>query len=327
MTIEPLSIEQPQSAPHRSRRRTNIVYKAFFILIVFILGFGGGYFVGRQAIQTDPSTAGSAGGNKTMLQMDEINPPAGYQIPVQFGNVGPQLLAAGSIDYDKFVQLYIQAGKPLNAQQIALLTKGSNDKFVINRENAQFLLNFLWALGLTNRNPLLTEGLMMQYSKANNADIGNFASTGGWTIGAKPASELYASMVIVPLTADQQARLVDVASAVYRPCCNNPTHFPDCNHGMAMLGLLELMASQNANADEMFATAKYVNAYWFPQQMLEVATYFKATQNLDFTHVEGRQVLSQAVFSGSGFPTVHQWLANNGLVRPAPGGGGGCAVQ
>jgi len=35
--------------------------------------------------------------------------------------------------------------------------------------------------------------------------IGNFASTGGWTIGAKKPTELYASTLIIPLTEEQQA--------------------------------------------------------------------------------------------------------------------------
>ena len=48
------------------------------------------------------------------------------------------------------------------------------------------------------------------------------------------------------------------APFVYRPCCDNATHFPDCNHGMAMLGLLELMAAQGASEEEMFAAARDV---------------------------------------------------------------------
>ena len=42
-----------------------------------------------------------------------------------------------------------------------------------------------------------------------------------------------------------------------------------------MLGILEMMASQNATADEMFAAAKYINAYWFPDQALEAAIYLQ----------------------------------------------------
>jgi hypothetical protein len=49
-------------------------------------------------------------------------------------------------------------------------------------------------------------------------------------------------MDLIPLTAEQQALVEEVAAEIYRPCCNNSTLFPDCNHGMAMLGFLELLA-------------------------------------------------------------------------------------
>jgi hypothetical protein len=119
----------------------------------------------------------------------------------------------------------------------------------------------------------------------------NFASTGGWRLATKPITELYASLDLIPLTKEQQKFVEEVAQSVYRPCCNNPTHFPDCNHGMAMLGILELMASQGATVDEMFEAAKYVNAYWFPQQTLEAALYLKANQEIDFADADPRLVV------------------------------------
>ncbi len=113
---------------------------------------------------------------------------------------------------------------------------------------------------------------MVQYG---NGQIDSFASTGGWTLATKPITDLYASMDLIPLTTQQQARVEEVAAAVYRPCCNNHTLFPDCNHGMAMLGLLELMASQNTSVDEMFEAAKYVNAYWFCPRAAAMGTVAK----------------------------------------------------
>ncbi len=194
---------------------------------------------------------------------------------------------------------------------------------MINHENAYFLLNFFWAFGLVNQNSLLEEGPLVEYS---NGQVGRFASTGGWTIGQKPAAEFLSSASIVTLTPEEQARLEEVANAVYRPCCNNPTAFPDCNHGMAMLGLLELMAGQGATVDEMFEAAKYVNAYWFPQQTLEVATLFAATQGKSFAEVDARQAVGPELFSGSGFNAVHQWLASNNLLEQIPNQGGSCGV-
>jgi hypothetical protein len=298
--------------------------KAIFLLVIFIAGFEGGYFAGRQSLRMDASQAKSDSAKRIKALVDEINPPDGFRIPATFGDVGPQLLAAGGIDFDAFATLYQQADRPLNEQQIAILKTGSSEQIVINRDNAQFLLNFFWALGLTNQNPVLTEGPMMDNSQGQ---IGNYASTGGWTLGTKTATELFASTQIVSLTAEQQTRLVEVASSVFRPCCDNPTHFPDCNHGMAMLGMLELMASQNASLNEMFETTKYVNAFWFPQQMLETAIYFNTTQNVNFADADARLVVDQSAFSGSGFRSVHQWLTDNGLLEQAPSGGGSCGVQ
>jgi hypothetical protein len=77
----------------------------------------------------------------------------------------------------------------------------------------------------------------------------------------------------------------------------------------------------------MFAAAKYVNAFWFPQQMLENAIYYKTTKNVDFTNADARQLVGQPAFSSFGSRSVHEWLAKNGLLEQAPGSGGSCAVQ
>jgi len=312
----------PPARHHLSINSTAI--KAIFILAVFTLGLGSGYSMGRHAEGEIASPTASPEANDATAMIHQINPPDGYTIPATFGDIGPQMVAAGAIDYAQFVQLYEETGKPLSNEELTILTRGSNSQVVINQDNAQFLLNFFWAFGLTNQNKILTEGPIMAKGKDQ---VGNFASTGGWTIGAKPATELFASTMMVSLTDEQQARLLEVASTVYRPCCNNPTHFPDCNHGMAMLGLLELMASQNASADEMYSAAKYVNAFWYPQQMLEIATVFKVSQNADFAQADASQVVSGQYSSSQGFQAVHQWLSTNGLLEQAPSSSGSCGVR
>lgn len=254
---------------------------------------------------------------------DQVRPPGGYPLPASFGDLGPRLVAAGGIDYDRFARLYVQNGQPLSDRQVAILTKGSDSQVVIDADNAYFLLNFFWAVGLTNQNRILEEGAMMQYGAEG---VGGFASTGGWTLGSKPSVELYSSAPLIALTAEQQALVEEVADAIYRPCCGNPTSFPDCNHGMAMLGLLELLASQGATLDEMFEAAKYVNAFWFPQQAMEVALYFQASEGLSFAELDARRAFGAEYFSGAGFGQVHRWLADNNLLPQAPGQGGSCGV-
>jgi hypothetical protein len=317
---------QPVAQTDHPRRKSTARLRNYsatpLVLVAFVFGLGTGYLLwGPLPTRTETNPA-SVSSKQTSLP-NQINPPNGYTLPASFRDIGPQLLAAGAIDYNRFVQVYERAGRPLTEEQLAILTKGSDAPIVINRENAYFLLNFSWALGLTNRNPLLEKG---QMTRSSRGQIERFASTGGWEIAAKPVTALFASTPIATLTREQQARLEQVASAVYRPCCNNPTSFPDCNHGMALLGLLELMASQDASVDEMFTAAKYINAFWFPQQTLELAIYFKATQGLDFAKVDARQIVGTEFSSGTGFQKVHQWLATNGLLEQAPNNGNSCGV-
>jgi hypothetical protein len=66
----------------------------------------------------------------------------------------------------------------------------------------------------------------------------NFASTGCWSLATKPITNLYASLDLISLTEEQQKLVEEVAKGVYRPCCDNPTHFPDCNHGKVRQRLL-----------------------------------------------------------------------------------------
>ncbi len=317
--------QDDQDSNHDVRRKHNLAIKALILLVVFAIGGGSGYLVGSKMVHTTTEgTSAAQSQDDIMALMHQINPPKGYQIPAVFGDIGPLMIAAGAIDLAKFTSVYQRQNKPLTDEQVAILTKGSDTEVLINSENAYFLLNFFWALGLTNLNAILMEGPMV----ADGIDkIGGFASTGGWTIGAKSPTKLYASTKIMSLTDEQQARLLEVVSGVYRPCCNNPTHFPDCNHGMAMLGLLELMASQNASSDEMLTAAKYVTAFWYPQQMLEVATAFKALQNVDYASADSRMVVSSQFASISGFQSVHLYLAKNGLLERAPVSGGSCGVQ
>lgn len=270
------------------------------------------------------SFAAKAGPSVTV---DSIGREAGvglseYVVNASFGDLGPRLLASGAIDLAKFKQIYERSGRPLTDGQLRTLTQGSDEKIIVSEDSAYFLINFLWALGLNNKNPILDEGQMTKYGRDQ---IGSFASTGGWTVGSKPATELYSQSLLVVLTPAQQAIVDEAAEGTYRPCCGNSTAFPDCNHGMAMLGLYELMASQGATVGDLFEAGKYFNAFWFPQQYLDIATYFKAKEGKDFGEVDPKIAVSREFSSGGGWTNTRKWLASNNLLEEAPTGGG-CGV-
>jgi hypothetical protein len=257
------------------------------------------------------------------ILVEQVNPKDGYTLPVSMGDLGPQMVKAGVIDRDLFIQIYEQAGQPLTDSQMAMLDGTYAEKVVMNRQNAYFLLNFFWAIGLSSKNPILDTGPIQQNDKTA---YDSYASTGGWTLATRPVKDIFSALDLLQLTPAQQKRVEEAASVIYRPCCDNPTHFPDCNHGMAMLGLLELMASQNASLDEMFSAAKYVNAFWYQQQTLEQAVYFLKAEGSKYKDIDAKFILGPKFSSGTGFARLHQTLSQNGLLPQSGGSGGSCGV-
>jgi len=315
-TVE-TNFEHTEQELAANRRIRQIAWLVIGSIAMFLLGLGAGYLQwGRD------ETAELKQQKEAANLYEQISPKDGYALPITYGDLGPQLIEGGVIDYDAFAAIYQKSGTPLSAEEIKILKNGSNQEIVINAKNAHFLLNFFWAVGLANKNSILTEGPIVTYS---NGQIEGFASTGGWGLASKPVTDIYASMNLISLTPEQQKLVKDVAEQIYRPCCNNHTAFPDCNHGMAMLGVMELMASKGATADQMFEAAKYINAYWFPQQTLENAMYLKANQNIDFADADAKLVVGNQISSASGAKMIHADLQSKGLLQQAPGQGGSCA--
>ena len=254
----------------------------------------------------------------------QVVPTEGYTFPGTWQDIGPKLVASGAIDLEKFKALYESGGQPLTQEQVDFFTKGSNGPITMTPENSYFTLNVLCAIGLVNKNPILSTGPMGEY--AARGEAGNFASTGGWPLGTKSGGELLNSVEIITLTPEQQAIAEQVAQNSYRPCCNNPTSFPDCNHGSAALALIELLASQGASADQIAGAVKAANSMWFSQQYLEIAAYFKATQGKDWAEVDPWLVIGSEYSSYTGWANMHKELQELGVLPQAPNTGGSCGA-
>ena len=135
--------------------------------------------------------------------------------------------------------------------------------------------------------------------------------------------EHYGKYKLISLTTEQQQLVDKVSEGIYRPCCNNSTHFPDCNHGMAMLGLLELLASQGASEEEVYRVALAVNSYWFPDTYITIAAY-KQDQGVEWKDVDAKEVLGVDYSSASGFAKIASQVTAS---SKSSGGGGGCGVE
>lgn len=247
---------------------------------------------------------------------EAVLPSAGVTLPVTWGDLGKQMIEKGVIDRDKFVSLY-EDRLGFGAEEKTLLEQSGNGSIRINPDNAGFLLNLLWALGLGNKNSILDSGPMVD---ERYGGAGNFASTGGWSLSKGNAMDHYSRHEFIKLAKDEQAKVERVAQNIYRPCCDNSTFFPDCNHGMAMLALLELMAAQGVSEKEMYAVALQVNAYWFPDTYMTLAK-FEAGNGNSWPNADPKKLLGAEFSSASGYRAIRS------QVEPVQqGGGGGCGV-
>lgn len=247
---------------------------------------------------------------------EKVLPSQGIIIRAKWGNFGSQMIEKGIIDKDKFEELYAERGG-LREEDKKILYAADNGEIVINEKNSGFMLNMLWALGLANKNTILEQGPMHDSGREG---AGNFASTGGWTLAKGNAMEHYSKYTLLALTQEQQKLVEGISKNIYRPCCDNPTFFPDCNHGMAMLGLLELMASQGMNEQEMYTAALQVNSYWFPDTYTTLAKYFEK-KGVDWKNVDPKEVLGINYSSASGYQKILEQINPEEIE-----GGGGCGV-
>jgi hypothetical protein len=182
-------------------------------------------------------------------------------------------------------------------------------------QTARAELNLLWALGLASQNPILETGEMMDPRYGGPA---GFASTGGWTLGQGEPMDHYSRHQFFDLSPEEQALVARMAKGIYRPCCGNSTHFPDCNHGMAMLGLLQLGVARGASEEEMWQEALAANTAWFPDTYRTIAA-FQQARGVDWAAVAPREVLGADYSSAAGYAAI---AAQVTLPEASPSGGG-----
>lgn len=297
--------------------------KSFSIVAVYLIVFS--FFVGmftqqlisRKAQPNASFTSSTQKGQPDVNKIqDQVVSKKGYVFKVKWGDLGKRMVDDGVIDETKLAQAV--GGKDTLADNLKKYLDGSNQTQIeLTAENAHFWVDVLWGLGLANKNEILDKGPMVE-----GGQTANFASTGGWTAGKNPPMELYSKFSYITLDTSQQAIVKEIADGVYRPCCGNPTSFPDCNHGMAALGLIELMVSQGFSKDEIYKTVLAFNTYWFPQTYVDIA-YYLAQNGKDYTKTPASELLSKTYSSGMGYGAIKKKLQDSGAPTVKQSGGCG----
>jgi len=254
----------------------------------------------------------------------KVLPLQGFQTKIVLGDAIVKLVQNGVIDLEKFKQVYTSRG--VSEKELAILTQPSYQPLKIDANNASLMINILWPLGLANK------AEFNEKSPVKGESLFNFASTGGWTLGKEDNGGKYFNKYeIVKLTPEQEAIALDVAQNTYRPCCGNSSFFQDCNHGSALLGLIELGASQGLSADELYKVALQFNSFWFPQTYIETALYQKLAKNTDWEDVDAREIMGFNYSSGPGWAKnvaqpFKEIVAKNPGLLPQKQGGAGCGI-
>ncbi|OGJ43191.1 hypothetical protein A3J23_01795 [Candidatus Peregrinibacteria bacterium RIFCSPLOWO2_02_FULL_48_14] len=240
----------------------------------------------------------------------------GALLPIQWADLGQKMIADGVIDSTQMSQIMEQRGWTDDYSK-ELLEGTVEGELKLTQENSGLILNLLWAFGLANKNTILETGPMVDPAYGG---AGGFASTGGWSVSVGDSMDHYSRHEWIVLTDEQQALVEEVAKNIYRPCCGNSTYFPDCNHGMAMLGFLELMAAQGGSEEEMYEAALVLNSYWFPGTYLTIGKYF-AKEGTDWEDIDPKTALSAEFSSSAGYKNILS------TVEPSQASGGGsCGV-
>ncbi len=270
--------------------------------------------------------------------MENNTPKKSFEIPISVAIIIAGAMIAGAWMYNTKVTVpnnqqkavttsqngqatLVDGGKilPVEVEEKMLETLTANGTIDPSKLSEVSELNLLWAYGLANKNKVLESGPITDPRYGGHT---NMASVGGWTVTTGAVMDHYDKHALVTLTADQQALVEKIAKQIYRPCCDNSTYFPDCNHGMAMLGLLEYLAAQGATEDQMWNAAITANMSWFPDQYETIAQYLKI-KGVDMKTVTPQMLLGSEYSSGSGFAKIASQVPQSQQKRS----GGGCGVD
>src|SRR3990172_12723645 len=194
----------------------------------YVIGVVTGLLLAVLAFKLIPSLSAKISGNTGNL-MTAINKPTPTpdiqklqnQIPqevlptsvnlgVSFGDTVKKLVEVGAIDKQKFLQLYEGRGR-LSEKEKKLLEERSDEEIVVTQQNSGFILNLLWPLGIANKTSVLSDGPMGTEYKN---EVGNFASTGGWSVGKVDGGKLFNKYEILPLTQEQEATVKELAENI-----------------------------------------------------------------------------------------------------------------
>lgn len=324
----------------RGKTKKTMKVKMGLIVVIIIVGFiMGVYFLNSNSnLHSNKSNSPTSSNiniltqtnstksiNITQLQ-SQVLPSNGFVLPAKWGDIVHEAVLANVINVKNLSLILNYSKEPLTPSEMRILNGTSTANIILNSSDALFVVDVLWGVGINNNNPIISNGSISQYNNYTYTVNGitkiytetpyDYASTGGY--GALGNLQL-GKLNLISLTPQQQDLANFVAMHSYRPCCNNPTSFPDCNHGAAALALVEIMASQGNGVNATFTAVKDFNSLYFTQQYIYDAIYL-ASQGTSWNNVSPSIVTGYNFSSYSGASKVQQYVQQK-LISKVGGSG------
>jgi hypothetical protein len=251
----------------------------------------------------------------------KVAPKTGYKSRIALRDSIIRLVRHGVIDFDKFVGLE-RDGVRMAGDLSLVLSDPSDEPIRLTRENVAVYVNLLWPIGLANR-------LIGNFSSPlSGQSVGEFASTAGWTLGARDdGAEYFDRFPIVDMTPSEEALAIRVAKTTFRPCCDNSSFFQDCNHGSALYGLMQLGASQGLQELELYREALAFNSFAFEPYYVRTALFFAVERSVVWRDVDPKEIMGMEYSSGSRWrENVGAWVEGNSDLIPQSEDNAKCGV-
>ncbi len=247
------------------------------------------------------SSEGSGSGGIDVDRItSEVLPEEGFTIDAVWKDSINKMVEDGVLDPAKLENILKNSyGQEMKPEWKRLLEEPySDEKLRIDAENSVFMMYILWTLAKHNDIQVIHNSRFA--SSFKNYDIG---------VGRAG----YGDAKLLELKPEQLQVAANVAQNSYRPCCGQSAANPDCSHGYAALGLMELMASQGYSEGEIFDAFVKFNSFWFPSTYIQNAVYFEATQGLSWEDVDKKLVAGAGYSSLSGSYNVKKELEKLGI--------------
>ena len=213
-----------------------------------------------------------------------------------------RLVEANIVNLEQLKAYSAKFGQTVTADDLKIFQKDYNGPIEYSRQGSLLIDNLLWAIGFTNKSPVL-EYEIEKYGNTVKNLAGYYFSFANLGANSTLPNAGYNYLELTPLTEEQKKVVLTVAGNSAVPSCGNSLLLPDCSCSFAMVGLINMMTQQGFNEQEIYRAMKAVYPYRFPGIYVQYATLYQLAKQQEWEKVDPQELVS---FERSSSRGVHK---------------------